>query len=373
MGMFDITPADPLQTQQDFRQTMAKTAALELAPQKIKQDLEVGALGLQKTKRTLEADERFRVAVSGIDPKATPIAKLGEIANIAIREGRASEAEKAMNLASQIEQREAQNSLRGEIETYRKTQAASLRVQRQKDLLPLATSEIGLEAANMTYKEEFGDDMPFYKALKKQGIAWSPQVADAVREALGKQMTAAELLLRQRQAAAGEARAANGAALVGVRAEQIRTRTEQIQDQIDAKRKAGGGKEASMRPIDERTARAIIREKYPELDARGLELAVLTLGDEAKQLQKAKGGMFSDMVQEVVSSRGDQFKRDNSWLFTKPTQFTSTPAAPRTPAAAPAPKPAAQLPAMPRVGEVRKGYRFRGGDPSKSSSWEQVK
>ena len=33
----------------------------------------------------------------------------------------------------------------------------------------------------------------------------------------------------------------------------------------------------------------------------------------------------------------------------------------------------ARRPAAPRVGEVRKGYRFKGGDPAKPSSWERVR
>lgn len=43
-------------------------------------------------------------------------------------------------------------------------------------------------------------------------------------------------------------------------------------------------------------------------------------------------------------------------------------------ASSPTPAPAATgKPAIPKVGEVRKGYRFKGGDPAQQANWEVVK
>ncbi len=41
-------------------------------------------------------------------------------------------------------------------------------------------------------------------------------------------------------------------------------------------------------------------------------------------------------------------------------------------AAAPSAQPSSQAPAMPSVGTISKGYRFKGGDPASPSSWEPV-
>ena len=45
---------------------------------------------------------------------------------------------------------------------------------------------------------------------------------------------------------------------------------------------------------------------------------------------------------------------------------------PAGPEEAPPPEAKKTIPALPRIGEVRKGYRFKGGDPRKSKNWEKV-
>lgn len=95
----------------------------------------------------------------------------------------------------------------------------------------------------------------------------------------------------------------------------------------------------------------------PEIRERTIK-RMLTLAERQMQLQQER----------VRQLRGRDYFRPGGGV-----QQGGAPAAASSAPAAPAPAPApAGGPALPQVGEVRSGYRFKGGNPGDQSSWERV-
>lgn len=79
----------------------------------------------------------------------------------------------------------------------------------------------------------------------------------------------------------------------------------------------------------------------------------------AEMRAKYKEDLVRDYNSRVESGELDEFFRD----FGRPKRTFKVPT-----------RPAASEPSVvPQVGEIRKGYRFKGGDPSKQANWEKVK
>lgn len=77
-----------------------------------------------------------------------------------------------------------------------------------------------------------------------------------------------------------------------------------------------------------------------------------------------------DVARQEMRNRIVAFDDQESYLR---EQMTGAPPAEEAHAPPVSPPPAPASPAAPRVGEVRRGYRFRGGDPSQQSNWERVR
>jgi hypothetical protein len=90
-------------------------------------------------------------------------------------------------------------------------------------------------------------------------------------------------------------------------------------------------------------------------------------------LQQGEKGFreaLKEFRDEVIALRQLAHDRASGKLPMPPAPTAVAPPAP-APAATAAPPPSS-APAGPSVGEVRRGYRFKGGDPAEPGSWEKV-
>lgn len=94
-----------------------------------------------------------------------------------------------------------------------------------------------------------------------------------------------------------------------------------------------------------------------------------------------QGGEYKSITKEMVRAREDYKASQQPTPTPKPSFFDrfggSAPLATPVPTVTPAPvvvTPAQNgAPAPPRAGEVRQGYKFKGGDPSDQNNWEKVR
>ncbi|CAB4120882.1 hypothetical protein UFOVP2_45 [uncultured Caudovirales phage] len=360
---FDITPADPLQTQNDWRNSLAQTAYNQSAARQGQQREQLNQMAIQKGQQQQAEDNMFKESLKKLSPDIAPEKQLGEIARLAMLSGSDSRAEKALALQSQIISRTSQIEQRDALKEYREAQAAGIRIQRQKDLIPQMTSELGLEAANMSYKAEFGEDLPFVKAMRAKGISWSPAVKASIESMLEKHTTKVQEDATRTRTKLAENREARAATAADTRQTLLELKIEQLKTTIAAGGKSGGGKLVNLQKGDERLTSIEIKKLFPALEGKELEYATLKIGNSAKQQQIKDSGSFSDALDKVMPQHMGEFKTTEGGLFTRPAAtFTPT----KKPAAA-ASAPSKSMPA----GSVHVGMTPQGQKVFKAPDGKQ--
>ena len=77
------------------------------------------------------------------------------------------------------------------------------------------------------------------------------------------------------------------------------------------------------------------------------------------------------LAERQMALQQDRIRQLRGGDYFRPGQTPGQGAPQPSPQASPQPSPAAPS-AVPQVGEVRRGYRYKGGDPSQQSSWERA-
>lgn len=302
MAGFDITPADPLGTAQDFRQTMAKTAVLE-------QQAQQAPLITAKMIRADTADQQaladnnaFRAKLQSLDPALGLTKQLDAIGTAAFQTGKFDEGNKVITMMTQLEGKAGLQAVRQARELDYKMKAQGAQLKAAATLYAGVTDPITKELADQRFQETFGTPSPI------AGKPYSKELITYATGAITKQVGAIEqqkvdALAKWRKTLEGIA-----ATNAELRRRGLDIRQEAVDNQIERTAKMGG-KAAVASRAEITLADDAIREAYPEMKLADRAGIARQLANEAKMQRLGDPSVdFKDLVQTAVSDNPDLFK-----------------------------------------------------------------
>ena len=295
-NQFDITPPDPAGAAQDWQQTLARTASIQ-------ETVQSQRLANQKTRTSLEQDADFQRALRGIDPSISQIDQLSQIARAAISSGRASDAEKAIQLGVLMQSRDALNDQRRAHAEQMEAAKRSGQIKSVGEFYGNISSPLEKAVADDLYEQAWGEPSP----LKK--FPFSPELMKSVPGWLARQKEALDDRLKKAQANRADAAAEKDRVLTQVDKDLKTARTKAIDEKRTATVKAGG-KTYKPTDLEMRLVRQNIKAQYPEVDTESEDFrnSIAELGDITKADQMKNGGSFTDALERTLASRGNLFK-----------------------------------------------------------------
>lgn len=335
------------------------------------QALQLQNLGLQ---RQMADQDQMRQIVSNLaSEKGTPVEMLNKAGDRALRGGMLDQAEKAFSTAGLMQQRAAQAADYQALAESRQYTTEMKRIDAFAGLADMfPDTEQGWNAVKTSYAAlhpELTDTEKMVFAAK-----WRPGMARQLKQLGLSAKEQMELEFKQRKADLEEVEA--GAKIKhwerqdAVAAKRAAT----YADRTAAIGKATGAKGATAAGIPTLTqqedAGAVIDARLeaadmPELSGQERTNFAREVASTARLYTK-EGVDWDDALQQAYDDHADRLE-SSEWFRTPLTGRVggSTKVKPK--------REATPAPAGPKIGAVEDGYRYKGGDPSKQSSWEKVK
>lgn len=288
MNPFEFQVADPAQTSQDWRQTIAKTASMEMK--------------VQADRDSLASDKEFQNTLKAIAPNLPVMQKLGAIASASIASGRFSEAEKAITVMSTLENRDSLAEQRTARIAQANATAAEKRITRQMELYSGVSDAETKAVADQLYEREFGQPSPLSK------YPYSPKLVEMAKASQVKQLDGLTAALRQAQAATIYADDQRADALAKTQQRYYEARIAAVKAKT-ANNVKTGGKLAEPKANEIRAVEAKILVDHPDLEPAEFDLAVREVAADAKEIQLREHGSFTDAMEKALQAREGQFTR----------------------------------------------------------------
>jgi len=310
MSDLSLTTLDPMQAQQDWRQTLAGTATAE---SKVGQQQAVTDLAqtrakdarhqVDQGKQAEQSQADFQKTLSGIAEDLPVLEKLGKISNAALASGRFKEAEQTLGMMAKVE---AQGELADQRRAKTEEAKAKTGTERLSHLMELVASVKDPESSRLMkelYKQSYGED-GLYKLLAN--MDYNPKIVEAAKEFLTKKMSGLDDALTRAKIATEQVKASRAAKTGDASVRYYDARIEKIQEGDKAKEKAGG-KVATANPNDVKEVAAKIKIDHPDMPPLSLDLAARELASDAKSIQQKDGGSYAAAVQKAIDLKKDRF------------------------------------------------------------------
>jgi hypothetical protein len=301
MPGFDITPADPLGTLNAWRQDLARTSILEDSAQQQRMNTE----GMR---RQAADDQAWRAKLDSLAKVGDTAKRLEAFGTAALESGRTSDAQHALSLLSQMDNRES-------LRIRREADAEAKQTQSQLNQLKLAgqayagaKDELTYNAAHDLFKQVTGEESPL------KNIPYSPKVVDFVTASLRKQMSDLEVRDRESLIASREARAATQGAVV-----KLRERATAVAEAAEARKNAAdtkaGGKMPALSGPERQQTMDVLKGEFPNLDEAQRRIVANQIGGLAKQellAGNAKGRTWDQLVRQALANNPDVVQRSKT-------------------------------------------------------------
>ena len=362
-NQYDISPADPLQTQQDWRQSLAKTAVMESNARQMPGIEQEQKMRLQALMQGHQDDEKFRAEAAKLSPDMPLSDRTSRLATLAFQTGKIGDGEKLLSSAANIANRESQAAMRDQAIALKSAQEMQKKIQVYQSVEQMmGESSTGWEMGNELVKSQTGEDHPLYAMMKKKNQGWSPDAGKALKAGHEKRSVALQDELTQGHINKLKADTNRQARVATSQIAEHEARTAAISERAVSGAKAGAGKIATVSKSDKEAAMRLAREVHGEAAAEHLDRFSDDIASDAKAIQLKEHGSYKEALLKALA------QNEPNWKAGEPLKvggFT-LPGGAKSKATYASKKPPG---GPPEVGAVVRGFKFKGGDPSKQESW----
>lgn len=365
-NQFDITPADPLGTINDFNREIAQTAYLQSTAK-----IQALRVGEERDKATLThnntiAEMAFQEDIKKISPSLEPLQKLSKASDAALANGQFMQAEKILSAMSQISSRSGLEEQRAAVADKNRIEAGVKKVTALGNLYQNVDSPESKATADILYAAEFGEASPLANTPYTEGMN------KALQNHFTTAKEQAEIQLAKQRALVLGASAEKKAALTDSQIRYNDARSKAVAEKALSLGKAGG-KTASASKEEKTTASTLLEDSFPDMDKKSLDVASQEIAQEAKmRLMRRDSPDYASAVRDIIAENPQRFHSTpgtKKWFDLVDDKLPTTEYKRNVEAAL---KPGGASPALPKVGDIAKGYKYKGGDPSKPDSWEKL-
>jgi len=364
----DIPPADPLGTQQDWRQTLARTAIMESQArqqpgieEQQKLETERQRMALAKMTKDVEDDKKFRQQSQQLSPDQPLSEYTSKLAGLAFQNNRLTEGEKLLQSAANLANKESLAAQREVTMNLKEAQELEKKVKVYQSVEQMmGASPDGWEMGNELVKSLTKEDHPLYAMRKKNGLGWAPGVGDALNAGHQKRLTGLQEDLERARIEEIKTRAARERALTSAQIANISSEIEARTSRMNAVKKTAGEKLATVTKSEKEAAMRLAREMHGDAEPAHLDRFSDDVAADAKAIQLREHGSYKDALLKAAAQNEGNWKKSDPKTFLgltvsgtggKPLYGTGSKSS------------------APKTGDVVKGYKFKGGDPSKKENW----